>query len=236
MSRPASGCGTPRSTTRGSSPPRLQTSWAGRPTSGRGATPKCGTSPRSTTPSTSSGPAAWPSRIGSSPRVTRSPRSSSPDTGMSACRTCAWPPRRWTSSSRTSRSRVVPCTLVPERDRRATRSARPVFVLVVVEQVAQGPARHVLELLDRKLQRGDALGAEVAEVLAQLAVAGHRPALAPEEEAQRPDGARAGRAALVDVLEADLPPFAKRRAQPPQLGGDRAGNAHSRGEQRSLGE
>src|SRR5256885_69726 len=94
----------------------------------------------------------------------------------------------------------------------------------MLEQIAQRPARDVLEPLLEQFQRGDALGAEVAEVLAQLAIARDRPALSPEEEPQRPDGARAARSAPVHVVEADLPPLAQRRAQPAQLGGDRAGD------------
>src|SRR5207244_11255892 len=116
------------------------------------------------------------------------------------------------------------------------RSADPVFVLVVLEHVPERAAGEVLELLLQDLQRGDALGAEVAEVLAQLAVARDRPALSPEEEPERPDGAGAARSALVDVAETDLPTLAQRGAQTAQLRGDRAGDPHAGGEERGLGK
>src|SRR5207302_3104663 len=120
------------------------------------------------------------------------------------------------------------CADMPLRAR-ASRRMRLLF-LVVLEQIAQGAALHLLEPLRQDLQARHAVGAEVAEILSQFAVSGHRPAGAPEEQPERPDGPLAGGPAAVDIAEADLAPLAQGGPQFLQPLRDRSRNVHGRSE------
>src|SRR5919199_228501 len=93
-------------------------------------------------------------------------------------------------------------------------SMAALLVFVVLDQIPQRAAGNVRKVFVEHLEAGDALGVEVAEILAQLAVPGDRPALPPERHRQRPDRPRCRRAALVDIPKPDLPLLANGGTQP----------------------
>lgn len=104
---------------------------------------------------------------------------------------------------------------VPGRD-----GVRSIFRVHAANEVLEGLARLRLEPLIQELEPVDPVGAEVAEVVPELAPRGQHSDGAEEGEAEGTNGAAGEALFAIPVLDPELPPFAERLAHLGEVDGD----------------